>query len=66
MCLEWTGTLLKFMKEQLSKPLTDYYTASSTQTMSDEQKLALRQWQYCVSLTKHMYQVCNNIWRSVV
>ncbi|XP_046669089.1 mediator of RNA polymerase II transcription subunit 12 isoform X4 [Homalodisca vitripennis] len=53
---EWTGTLLKFMKEQLCKPLSDYYTSSSTTIMSDDQKLALRQWQYCVNLIKHMYQ----------
>jgi hypothetical protein len=45
------------MKEQLCKPLTDYYTSTAATTMNDEQKLALKQWQYCANLVKHMYQV---------
>lgn len=57
MIVEWTGTLLKYMKEQLCKPLTDYYTSTTATTMNDEQKLSLRQWQYCANLVKHMYQV---------
>lgn len=65
---EWTSTLLKFMKEQLMK-LQDYYQ-NQNQSLSlismvpvgglsaaDEHRLAMKQWQYCTSLAKHMYQV---------
>uniref|UniRef100_A0A8D9FIE5 Mediator of RNA polymerase II transcription subunit 12-like protein n=1 Tax=Cacopsylla melanoneura TaxID=428564 RepID=A0A8D9FIE5_9HEMI len=59
--LEWTGTMLKFLKEQLMK-LQEYYqhssssSSSSVTTMNEEQKIALKQWQYCTQLTKYMYQ----------
>lgn len=61
--LEWTGTLLKFLKDQISK-LQDYYTQvdknPNTPSMNTptetEQKLALRQWNYCVQLLKCMYE----------
>lgn len=70
--LEWTCTLLKFMKEQLVK-LQDYYQNNTNQNCNalvpigggpspaDEQRLALKQWQYCTQLAKHMYQVKNVI-----
>lgn len=64
---EWTGTLLKFMKEQVLK-LQDYYsqvekppqTPSLTQAASTEtdQKLAMRHWIYCEKLLKYMYEEC--------
>lgn len=54
------------MKEQLIK-LQDYYQNQPSNVVSmvqtggpspaDEHKLALKQWQYCQSLAKHMYQV---------
>lgn len=57
---EWTGTMLKFLKEQLMK-LQEYYQHSSSSSlatgMSEDQKIALKQWQYCTQLTKYMYQV---------
>jgi mediator of RNA polymerase II transcription subunit 12 len=62
---EWTGTLLKFLKEQIVK-LQDYYSQSEkppqnpslTQaaTTETEQKLAMRHWLYCVQLLKYMYE----------
>lgn len=61
--LEWTSTLLKFTKEQLTK-LQDYYQNYNTSmnsthyiSMSEEQKVSLKQWNYCTSLIKYMYQV---------
>jgi len=61
--LEWTSTLLKFTKEQLTK-LQDYYqnanmsmSSSHYLSMSEEQKISLKQWNYCTSLIKYMYQV---------
>lgn len=61
--LEWTSTLLKFTKEQLTK-LQDFYQNSNTSmnsthymSMSEEQKVSLKQWNYCTSLIKYMYQV---------
>lgn len=67
-CPEWTSTLLKFMKEQLFK-LQDYYQNQSQPSNvvstvqpgglspADEQRIAMKQWQYCTLLAKHMYQV---------
>ncbi|XP_039296033.1 mediator of RNA polymerase II transcription subunit 12-like protein [Nilaparvata lugens] len=52
---EWTGTLLKFLKDQLAK-LQDHYTSSSTAPMLDEQKIALRQWRYTLNLMKSLYE----------
>ncbi|XP_008193999.1 mediator of RNA polymerase II transcription subunit 12 isoform X1 [Tribolium castaneum] len=62
---EWTGTMLKFLKEQILK-LQDYYsqgekppqTPSLTQaaTTETEQKLAMRHWIYCTQLLKYMYE----------
>lgn len=62
--LEWTSTLLKFTKEQLIK-LQDYYQNSNISmgssahysSMTEEQKVSLKQWNYCTSLIKYMYQV---------
>lgn len=61
--LEWTSTLLKFTKEQLTK-LQDYYqntnlsmSSSHYLSMSEEQKVSLKQWNYCTTLIKYMYQV---------
>jgi len=63
MYIEWTSTLLKFTKEQLTK-LQDYYQnanllMNSTHylSMTEEQKVSLKQWNYCTSLIKYMYQV---------
>lgn len=60
--LEWTSTLLKFTKEQLTK-LQDYYqntnlsmSSSHYLSMSEEQKVSLKQWNYCTTLIKYMYQ----------
>lgn len=61
--LEWTGTLLKFLKDQIPR-LQDYYsqgdknpsTPSTNSSSEAEQKLALRQWNYCVQLLKYMYE----------
>ncbi|XP_050541697.1 mediator of RNA polymerase II transcription subunit 12 isoform X2 [Daktulosphaira vitifoliae] len=59
--LEWTSTLLKFTKEQLIK-LQDYYQSTSSSNnsslhfMTEEQKISLKQWNYCSSLIKYMYQ----------
>lgn len=56
------------MKEQLVK-LQDYYQNNQNQNSAavvpigggpspaDEQRLAMKQWQYCTLLAKHMYQV---------
>lgn len=66
--IEWTSTLLKFTKEQLTK-LQDYYQNNNVSmnsvhysSMSEEQKVSLKQWNYCTSLIKYMYQVifCNS------
>lgn len=65
--VEWTSTLLKFMKEQLIK-LQDYYQHTNQNPAAlvpvgggaapaDEQRLAMKQWQYFTLLAKHMYQV---------
>lgn len=59
--LEWTGTLLKFLKDQLPK-LQDYYsqnernpnTPATNSTSDTEQKLAIRHWTYCTQLLKYM------------
>lgn len=63
MHLEWTSTLLKFTKEQLIK-LQDFYqnnnlsmTSTHHLSMTEEQKVSLKQWNYCTSLIKYMYQV---------
>lgn len=68
LCLisEWTGTLLKFLKDQIPK-LQEYYCQSeklpppntplTTLANSEtEQKLALRHWTYCCRLLKYMYE----------
>lgn len=60
---EWTGTLIKFLKDQIPK-LQEYYTHSEKPpipplgpTSSDtDQKLALRLWHYCAQLLKYMYE----------
>lgn len=31
---------------------------SNPSTMTDEVKVCLRQWHYCVQLAKHLYEVC--------
>ncbi|KAI5713129.1 hypothetical protein M8J76_012279 [Diaphorina citri] len=54
--LEWTGTMLKFLKEQLTKLQEYYQHSSSSSVITEEQKIALKQWQYCTQLTKYMYQ----------
>lgn len=63
MFAEWTGTLIKFLKDQIPK-LQEYYTQSEkppnpplAPTTSDtDQKLALRHWHYCTQLLKYMYE----------
>lgn len=76
--LEWTSTVVRFIKEQLIK-LQEFYiktsiTGSSSNVyasnaaayhngsplMSDDQKLALRQFNYCQQLCKAMFEVANN------
>ncbi|XP_049822887.1 mediator of RNA polymerase II transcription subunit 12 isoform X3 [Aethina tumida] len=65
---EWTGTLLKFLKDQIPK-LQEYYsqsektvpqlpTPSLTPMLCNEtdHKLALRHWEYCKRLLKYMYE----------
>ncbi|XP_034934643.1 mediator of RNA polymerase II transcription subunit 12 [Chelonus insularis] len=102
---EWTGTLIKFLRDQLSK-IQDYYTLgnqinisnhtssingtcnssnvntnpsiinisnstsnginslssstpnsnSITTLMTEEQKIALKQWHYCIQLAKYMFE----------
>lgn len=61
---EWSGTLLKFLKEQVAK-LQDYYGGEKSQpnpsltmaaTSETEQKLAMRHWLYCTQLLKYMYE----------
>lgn len=61
--LEWTGILLKFLKDQIPK-LQEFYcqsdknpnTPSANPTTETEQKLALRHWNYCVQLLKYIYE----------
>lgn len=68
---EWTGTLLKFLKDQIPK-LQEYYsqsektvpqlpTPSLTPMLCNEtdHKLALRHWEYCKRLLKYMYEEGN-------
>lgn len=61
---EWTGTTLKFLKDQIPK-LQEYYcqnekpansTINAVHTNETEQKLALRHWNYCTRLLKYMYE----------
>ncbi|KAJ8916222.1 hypothetical protein NQ315_016361 [Exocentrus adspersus] len=63
---EWTGTLLKFLKDQIPK-LLEYYsqaekpaqantTLTAAHTNETEQKLAVRHWGYCTRLLKYMYE----------
>lgn len=60
---EWTGTLLKFLKDQVPK-LHEYYSQSEkvttqaiTTTISDADfKSASRHWNYCTQLLKYMYE----------
>lgn len=63
---EWTGTLLKFLKDQIPK-LQEHYTITEkpplvAQTLTaianseTEQTLAFRHWTYCVRLLKYMYE----------
>lgn len=63
---EWTSTLLKFMKEQLLKLQNHYQNQPSNViatvqpgalSPAEEQRIAMKQWQYCTLLAKHMYQV---------
>lgn len=67
---EWTGTLLKFLKDQIPK-LQEYYTQiekppnpnatlNSVHTSETEQKLAIRHWNYCIRLLKYMYEEGKN------
>lgn len=49
--------MLKFLKEQLTKLQEYYQHSSSSSVITEEQKIALKQWQYCTQLTKYMYQV---------
>ncbi|CAH0557477.1 unnamed protein product [Brassicogethes aeneus] len=67
---EWTGTLLKFLKDQIPKlqdhyttveklpppPVTPVPTLTPTLTNETEQKLAIRYWDYCKRLLKYMYE----------
>lgn len=59
------------MKEQLIK-LQDYYQNTNQNNVAlvpvgggpspaDEQRLAMKQWQYCTLLAKHMYQVSHTL-----
>ncbi|XP_060517503.1 mediator of RNA polymerase II transcription subunit 12 isoform X2 [Cylas formicarius] len=58
---EWTGTLLKFLKDQIPK-LQEHYTQNDKAppppiaSNDTEQKLALRHWFYCTRLIKYMYE----------
>ncbi|CAB0013481.1 unnamed protein product [Nesidiocoris tenuis] len=52
---EWTQSLLKFMKEHLSK-LQEFYQNASQSVMSDDQKMSLKLWQYTQQLTRYLYQ----------
>ncbi|CAH1994694.1 unnamed protein product [Acanthoscelides obtectus] len=63
---EWTGTLLKFLKDQIPK-LQEFYSQTektpnpntplnSVHANETEQKLALRHWNYCTKLLKYMYE----------
>lgn len=54
---EWTSTLIKFLKDQLIK-LQEYYLHSwgTNITATEDQKLALKQWQYCTQLAKYLYE----------
>lgn len=63
---EWTGTLLKFLRDQTPK-LQEYYSQTEKPpppnapltTLANnetEQKLALRHWVYCCRLLKYMYE----------
>ncbi|XP_071052506.1 mediator of RNA polymerase II transcription subunit 12 isoform X3 [Onthophagus taurus] len=59
---EWTGTLLKFLKDQIPK-LQEYYsqvdkpqnTPVSGSSSDTEQRLAVKYWMYCTRLLKYMY-----------
>lgn len=55
---EWTSTLIKFLKDQLVK-LQELFHQSlgPTITATEDQKLALKQWQYCTQLAKYLYEV---------
>lgn len=64
--IEWTSTLLKFLKDQIPK-LQEYYsqtekppnpnaTLNSVHTSETEQKLAIRHWNYSSRLLKYMYE----------
>lgn len=50
-------TLTRFLKDQLIKFQDYYQNQSSEMLMTEEQKLALKQWQYCVRLAKYLYEV---------
>ncbi|XP_014240194.1 mediator of RNA polymerase II transcription subunit 12 isoform X2 [Cimex lectularius] len=52
---EWTASLLKFLKEQLSK-LQEFYQSSSQTTMTEEQKSSLKLWHYTTQLSRYLYQ----------
>lgn len=63
--LEWTGTLIKFLKDQVPK-LQEHYAHTEksnppvpTAAADAEQKLAIRQWSYCAQLLKYMYEEGN-------
>ena len=77
--LEWTSTLVRFIKEQLMK-LQEFYQKSlsgssllalhasnaaayhnGSPLMNDEQKLALRQFNYCQQLCKVMFEVSKKV-----
>nr|CAH7731850.1 unnamed protein product [Callosobruchus chinensis] len=63
---EWTGTLLKFLKDQIPKLQESYSQTEKTPNPNTplnavhanetEQKLALRHWNYCTKLLKYMYE----------
>lgn len=61
--LEWTGTLLKFLKDQVPK-LQEHYSQAEkpppqtgiTQSSDADQLLASRHWNYCTQLLKYMYE----------
>ncbi|XP_059479681.1 mediator of RNA polymerase II transcription subunit 12 isoform X2 [Neocloeon triangulifer] len=61
---EWTQILTKFMRDQQAKlvehfnpqPTLGTTAPSNSPVLMDEQKLAHRQWTYCINLSRHMYE----------
>jgi len=55
--VEWTVTLTRYLKEQLLKVQDYYQNQSQDLLMTEDQKLALKQWNYCTRLAKYLYEV---------